>query len=85
MYWFYSDMKRAQGTFNVALEKQEGKHKIALTDALTLLRHYHFYQHLSVWRPLVDTLIVEDDDRRYIVDKDILVRATLKLSRKHIL
>lgn len=73
IYWFGGDLERAHNTLNTALEKQKGKNKITLADALDLIRHYQFYQDFQVWQPLVGALIAEDDGRRYIVDKDILI------------
>jgi putative CocE/NonD family hydrolase len=75
IYWFGGDPNRARDDFRAAVERQKGKDKIALTDALNLIRQYHFYQDIQVWGPLTNLLIAEDDARRYIADKDILIKS----------
>jgi hypothetical protein len=73
MFWFVADPKRARDDLRAAVEKQAGKDTIALPDALTLIRLYHFYQDHRAWMPLADVLVAEDDARRYVVDREILV------------
>lgn len=74
LYWFSSDPNRARNDLRAAVERQKGKDRIALTDALDLIRQYHFYQYVQVSMPLTNALIAEDDARRYIADKDILIK-----------
>lgn len=71
--WFGGNLKRARNDFHAALEKQKGKGTITLTDAIDLLRKYHFFKSLEAWLPLVDSLTVQDDVRRYVVDKNIII------------
>lgn len=74
LYWFGGDLSRARDDLSAAVERQKGKDKITLADALNLIRRYHFYQSLQTWRPLTDALIAEDDARRYVADRDVLVK-----------
>src|ERR1041385_196505 len=43
-YWFGGDLTRVRDELSAAIEKQKGKDKIALTDALNLIRSYNLYQ-----------------------------------------
>ncbi|HYP26739.1 MAG TPA: CocE/NonD family hydrolase [Blastocatellia bacterium] len=74
LYWFVGDLNRARADLRAAVEKQKGKDKIALPDALALIRLYHFYQDFQAWTPLTNILIAEDDAERYIADKEILIK-----------
>jgi uncharacterized protein len=58
LYWFGGDLSRARDDLRAAVERQKGKDKIALTDALNLIRRYHFYQDIQVWRPLTSVHLV---------------------------
>ncbi|MDC0712185.1 CocE/NonD family hydrolase [Stigmatella sp. ncwal1] len=59
---------------NEALEKQKGKSTLSLADALSLIRIYQAEQMYRSLAPLAESLIAEDDQRRYIIEKDILVK-----------
>ena len=72
--WFSGDLNRARNDLRAALEKQKAKDGIALTDALDLIRNYQLYKSLEAWLPLTEALISEDDSRRYVIDKDILIK-----------
>jgi uncharacterized protein len=71
--WFVGDLNRARNDLRAAMEKQTGKDKIGLADALELVRRRHFYHSLAAWLPLTDALGAEDDARRYIIDRNILI------------
>src|SRR5262249_19187879 len=71
--WFAGDLNRARNDLRAAMEKQTGNDKIGLADALELVRRRHFYQSLAAWLPLADALATEDDARRYIIDRDLLI------------
>ena len=73
LYWFAGDLKRARDDLRAAVEKQAGKDTIALADALALIRLYFFYEDYRARLSLSNVLIAEDDARRYLVDKEILV------------
>lgn len=57
-----------------ALDRQNGRTSIALADALDLLRKYQVEQAFESFQPLADGLIAEDDQRRYLIQDDLLVR-----------
>jgi uncharacterized protein len=56
-----------------ALQPQKDKSAISLADALRLVRVYQVEQSYRAFMPLTAALIAEDDDRRYVIDKDIPV------------
>jgi hypothetical protein len=72
--WFSGDLDRARNDLGVALEKQKGRDRIALADALDLIRVFQQYKSLEAWLPLSQALINEDDSKRYVIDKDILIK-----------
>jgi hypothetical protein len=74
LFWFLGDANRARDDLSAAVERQKGKDRIALTDAVDLIRKYQFHEALQTWRPLVTPLIAEDDAKRYISDKNLLVK-----------
>jgi len=69
------DLTAVQQTVKDALEPQKGKSTIALADAVTLIRAYQAEQVFRAIAPLAAALISEDDQRRYIIEKDVAVRA----------
>ena len=72
--WFRGNLNRARNDLGVALEKQKGKDRIALPDALDLIRAFQLYKSLEAWLPLSEALINEDDLRRYVIDQNILIK-----------
>jgi putative CocE/NonD family hydrolase len=74
LYWFWTDQNRTRDDLRWAVEKQKGKERITLSDALDLIRKYQFYNSFQVILPLAKVLIAEDDARRYISDKDLLIK-----------
>ena len=56
------------------LDKQKGKQSIALTDAVKLVADYQVAEAYRAFARLDPPLIVEDDGRRYIAEKDIAVK-----------
>ena len=75
LVWFGIDMNRARNDLRAAVERQKSKDRIALTDAIDLIRQYHFFQYAQASIPLNNALIDEDDARRYIAGKEILIKA----------
>jgi putative CocE/NonD family hydrolase len=71
--WFVGDLNRAQNDLRAAVDKQTGKDKIGLADALELVRQHHFHRSLNAWLQLVEALGAEDDARRYVIDRNILI------------
>lgn len=72
--WFSGDLNRSRNDLRAALEKQNGKDGIALADAVDLVRNYQLNKSLEAWLPLTEALISEDDSRRYVIDRDILIK-----------
>ena len=56
------------------LRQQRGKRKLALVDAIDLLRKYQVRQAYAAMAPHAGTLIAQDDARRYAIDTDVMVR-----------
>ncbi len=75
-YWFGGDLQRMGEDLRAAVENQRGKDSIALADALDLVRKYQFHQAFQLMMPLSDTLIAEDDARRYLADRNLLIETT---------
>ncbi|HXO20243.1 MAG TPA: CocE/NonD family hydrolase [Thermoanaerobaculia bacterium] len=57
-----------------ALERQKAKSAISLADALGLIRAYQVERAYESIAPLAAPLIAEDDQRRYVIDRDLQVR-----------
>ncbi len=54
-------------------EKQKGKGRIALADALQLVRDYQVFDSYRTFMPLAVPLAEADDNRRYVIVKDQVV------------
>lgn len=72
---FNIDMSRARAELDAAVQEQKGKEGIRLPEALNLIRRYQFHSAHEAMQPLYEKLAAEDDTRRYIVDRKILIRA----------
>jgi putative CocE/NonD family hydrolase len=68
------DFSAMQRDVHDALQSLKGKSSIALPDALRLIRAYQVEEAYRSFKPLLPALIAEDDQRRYIVDRDVLVK-----------
>src|SRR2546423_8148618 len=55
------------------LRQQQGRETISLADALQLIKAYQVQQAFRTIVPLARPLVAADDDRRYIVEKNIAV------------
>lgn len=73
-YTFGTSLNRLEANLRQALDQQKGKATIVLPDALALVRSYLAVQAYRRFQPLVPQLSDEDDQRRYVIAKDILVR-----------
>lgn len=60
--------------FDNMVAKQKGKSTITLVDALALIRAYQMSAETRAYAPLVRPVIAEDDQRRYVVEKDVRVK-----------
>lgn len=74
LYTFGTSLNRLEAQLRQALDQQKGKATITLPDAVDLVRRYLAVQAYSRFQPLVPQLSDEDDERRYVIAKDILVR-----------
>jgi putative CocE/NonD family hydrolase len=72
--WFGGDLDRMRDDLRAAIDKQKDKESITLTDAVDLIRKYFFYHAFAVIIPRAKVLEADDDARRYVVDRDVLVR-----------
>ena len=72
-YWLGRDPTVAGSRFQSQLQAQNGKSTIALPDAISLVCAYQLYQEQATTRPLMERLVSQDDERRYIVS-DVLVK-----------
>jgi uncharacterized protein len=57
------------------LQQQSGKTTIPLDDALQLIKAYQVQQTFRTIAPLAGPLVAADDERRYVIDRNIQVRA----------
>jgi hypothetical protein len=60
--------------FENAVAKQKGKNTISITDALALVRAYQIAEEFRAFAPLANSLIDEDDNRRYFIQRNIQVK-----------
>ncbi|MDP9007102.1 MAG: CocE/NonD family hydrolase [Pseudomonadota bacterium] len=56
------------------LDQQKGKSTISLADALKLVRAYQAEAAVRNLAPFVPAIAAENDQRRYIIDKDVAIR-----------
>jgi putative CocE/NonD family hydrolase len=63
-----------QSELQQSLEPQKDKTTISLDDALRLLRRYQVEEAYAAMIPLLPPLIAAEDERRYKIDRDVLVR-----------
>jgi hypothetical protein len=69
-----TDLPALQQNLNDALAPQKGKSTIGLADALSLVRAYQAEEAFRGMAPLAAALIAEDDQRRYVIERDVAVR-----------
>ncbi|MGN7833729.1 CocE/NonD family hydrolase [Pseudoxanthomonas sp. 22568] len=68
-----ADLPRARRDLDAALEKQRGKTRIEQTDALELIRLYQFHTVYAALLPVLPDLLAEDEARRYVIERDVVV------------
>jgi putative CocE/NonD family hydrolase len=74
LYSFGTPLNFLEASLRQTLDQQKGKATIALPDAVALVRRYLAVQAFRRFQPLVPQLADEDDERRYVIARDILVR-----------
>jgi putative CocE/NonD family hydrolase len=67
-------LRRAQGDLQQAREGRKGGDRIALSEALELVRRFQLYEMDRDVAPLTAALVAEDDARRYLIDDRVLIR-----------
>jgi putative CocE/NonD family hydrolase len=71
---FNFDLSFARDDLQSALDRQKDKDAIAANDAITLIRKYQAYLVFKQIVPLARTLQAEDENRRYDIKSDILIK-----------
>ncbi|ESP91148.1 MULTISPECIES: CocE/NonD family hydrolase [Pseudoalteromonas] len=71
---FVRDLNKSETAYTRELNKHKGKDFISVDDASELVLVYQEYQNTLLWEPVIDTLIAEDDNARYVIDKKLLVK-----------
>ena len=56
------------------LDRRKGKSTIALEDAIALIRAWIYYESYRTFAPLLAPLVAQDEERRYIIEDDVLIR-----------
>lgn len=69
-----ADVSFLRRDLNNSLARQKGKDAVSLPDALRLVRSYLAEEVYRSFAPLTPALVREDDERRYLIDRDIPVR-----------
>ena len=73
-FGFGGGLPRMRGDLDAALAKAAGKQRLALAEAIDLVRAYQVHATYAAFLPLFDAALKEDDARRYAIDRDLLVR-----------
>jgi uncharacterized protein len=63
-----------EGALSGALRGQQGKTTISLPDALRLIKAFHSARVFRALLPLADSIVAEDDRRRYVIDANVPVK-----------
>lgn len=73
-FGFGGSLPRMQSEFDAALGKARGQRCLPLEQSLALLRAAQVRDAYAAFLPLFDSALRDDDARRYIVDRDAMVR-----------
>ena len=73
-FGFHGDLARMQSDFDAALASAVGRRCLPLPDALELVRKGQVRDAYTAFAPLFDAAIAADDVRRYLIDRDAVVR-----------
>jgi hypothetical protein len=71
---FIYDLTGAQNALRELLEKQKDRDTIELNDALELAGKYQSSQIYQSIQPTIQSLLAEDDDRRYRIEDNVLIK-----------
>jgi putative CocE/NonD family hydrolase len=72
-WYFVFNLARTKNNLQSLLDKQKDKKFIELKDAIELLRTFETYQVYKNILPLTESLTREDDEKRYIIQNDLLI------------
>jgi len=73
LWYFVYNPARARNSLQSLLDKQKDKKFIELKDAIELVKNFEMYEVYKNILPLTDSLIREDDERRYIIQDAFLI------------
>ena len=71
---FGGSLPRWQADLDAALEKAAGRTQLPMDEAVALVRAWLVHDVYSTFMPLFDAALQQDDARRYLIDRDVLVR-----------
>ena len=71
---FGGSLPRWRGDLDAALGKARGRKHLPLAEAIDLVRAWQVHDAYAAFLPLFDVALREDDARRYVIDRDVLVR-----------
>jgi putative CocE/NonD family hydrolase len=71
---FNFDLASARSGLQTLLDQQKEKDSISVNEGVALLREYQPYRAYEEMLPLAKTLAAEDNNRRYDIQNDILIR-----------
>ena len=71
---FGFDLTRAENQLRESLDKLKDKESIQINDALALTRVYQPYHVFKNIAPLTESLLREEENRRYIIQDDVLIK-----------
>jgi uncharacterized protein len=72
--WLETSLPEFRDALQRSLDQQRAKDSISQSEAVELIRAYLSFDAYRTLAPLADSLDAEDDDRRYISDKEILIK-----------
>ena len=71
---FGGSLSRWRSSLEDALDKVDGRKRLPLAEAVALVRAWQVHDAYAAFLPLFDAALQEDDARRYVIDRDVLVR-----------
>ena len=71
---FGGSLPRWYSSLETELAKASGQTHLPLADAIALVRAWQVHDAYSAFLPLFDAALEEEDARRYVIDRDVLVR-----------
>ena len=71
---FSYDLNASREALQQAMAPLKQKQTISIAEALDVLRKFHVYEAYRGLLPAADILIAADDDRRYVIDENVLIK-----------